>query len=598
MNCFPKVVAMCLLAGICSADLLAQTREELRDALKNAPRNLPWTPSTRSAFNSGSEKIDPGLLAIADSVSSKGLDTLETVAKLVGVPTSHGMVEVSLIAENEKRVASLRKKISQLRGRVLTTYKTHVFAFMPPGQIPSLSKLKGLYFAASPNIAYADQDLSNGSFDESISKIKADRLQKAGFRGQGIKVGILDFGFQGYQALQAAGKLPAPAMSKTFNESGHLENGQVHGAACAEIIHTMAPDAQLFLAGMGEGDGTAPEDQIILGARWLKSQGVDIISFSGGGHYGPHNGKGVLDLLVEEITADHKVLWVNAAGNEAGRHFRTDFPGVSADGWIPIGQYEAIAVAPAPDGAISLLVNWDDWGDDALHPSATQDIDAVLFAFDKTTGKATFIADSHTAQNGRTPPVERIFGKGEAGVVYLLELHATQVKRPVRIHVYSNAAGGLIEPLDPTGSIAIPATSPAALTVGAINIENGELESYSSRGPTDDNRAKPDLSSYDRVSSLSYGHRFTGTSAACPNVAGLAALLKSAHPEDDATALRRQLMLNLRHQASDDPGFGAGITEVKSTPSITKAEKSKVSKLQPSSPTLKPVAAPPEERNQ
>lgn len=50
---------------------------------------------------------------------------------------------------------------------------------------------------------------------------------------------------------------------------------------------------------------------------------------------------------------------------------------------------------------------------------------------------------------------------------------------------------------------------------------SGKLESYCSRGPTDENRAKPDLSSYHKVGSVAFGQRFAGTSAACPHVSGI-----------------------------------------------------------------------------
>ena len=63
------------------------------------------------------------------------------------------------------------------------------------------------------------------------------------------------------------------------------------------------------------------------------------------------------------------------------------------------------------------------------------------------------------------------------------------------------------------------------------------LESYSSQGPTIDNRMKPDLVGPDSVSSSIYGYftacgrsGFAGTSAATPHVAAAAALVKQANP--------------------------------------------------------------------
>jgi hypothetical protein len=69
------------------------------------------------------------------------------------------------------------------------------------------------------------------------------------------------------------------------------------------------------------------------------------------------------------------------------------------------------------------------------------------------------------------------------------------------------------------------------------------VESFSSRGPTQDGRAKPEIGAPDGVTSAAYGTvgviSFTGTSAAAPHVAGAAALYKQAVPDATADALTK-----------------------------------------------------------
>jgi hypothetical protein len=66
MKSFRRTVQWLLAAlALCTA-ASAPSRQDLRDALANAPRDLPWTEASirsKAAFNAGSEKIDPGLLA-------------------------------------------------------------------------------------------------------------------------------------------------------------------------------------------------------------------------------------------------------------------------------------------------------------------------------------------------------------------------------------------------------------------------------------------------------------------------------------------------------------------------------------------------------
>ena len=70
------------------------------------------------------------------------------------------------------------------------------------------------------------------------------------------------------------------------------------------------------------------------------------------------------------------------------------------------------------------------------------------------------------------------------------------------------------------------ATPPGALTVGAVKWTGTALEPYSSQGPTDDGRAKPDLVGPTYVTSNPEWPGTAGTSAATAHVAGAAALLR------------------------------------------------------------------------
>lgn len=58
--------------------------------------------------------------------------------------------------------------------------------------------------------------------------------------------------------------------------------------------------------------------------------------------------------------------------------------------------------------------------------------------------------------------------------------------------------------------------------MGAINISTLQIQPYSSRGPTEDGRQKPDLVAPDNVITYSYiSDGFAGTSAAAPFIGGM-----------------------------------------------------------------------------
>ena len=127
----------------------------------------------------------------------------------------------------------------------------------------------------------------------------------------------------------------------------------------------------------------------------------------------------------------------------------------------------------------------------------------------------------------------------------------------------------------PTESdISFPANVEGVLAVGAVD-KNGTIWSYSQRGdsikivaPSGNINLQGDVVTTDRVgnngySSSNYTNQFGGTSAACPQVAGVAALMLSANPDLSEDKVRLLLQMTAKDLGATgfDTTYGYGLVD-------------------------------------
>jgi hypothetical protein len=125
-----------------------------------------------------------------------------------------------------------------------------------------------------------------------------------------------------------------------------------------------------------------------------------------------------------------------------------------------------------------------------------------------------------------------------------------------------------------SNSIGNPAESASfgMLAVGAANWQTTTtIESFSSRGPTRDNRNKPDITGADAADTVSYGpNAFFGTSQASPHVAGMAALVRGRFPAYTPQQTAQYLKDNAAARGSAPNNvWGYGFAELPAIPGDT-----------------------------
>jgi subtilisin family serine protease len=460
-----------------------------------------------------------------------------------------GSVRVELLAQ---RPARAKAAIVRQGGRVETAYGRVIEARVPARALAALARSRAVRVVREPVRPVPDAVRGQG-----VASTGAALWHKAGVRGDGVKVAVVDVGFDGYRRSQGTGDLPTSAVKVDFCGHGGFEASS-HGTAVAEIVAEMAPDAKLYLVCIKDVTGLG------LAVAYAQAHGIAIISHSASWfNTSRGDGSGGLDTPEGIVAAARAagILWVNAAGNRAQQHWSGPFVDTNANGWnefVPGDEGNTIAVQSG--GYACAALKWDDW------PASAEDYDLYI----TSSPGGTVVARSTAAQTGVEPPTELACVANSTAVTqsYAIGIRAAHLLtgKPVRFDLFVYP-GPNLEYQVAEGSVTEPGTSASALTVGATCWQGNGLEPYSSNGPTVDGRVKPDLVGPDSVSSFTYGpfagcgmSGFAGTSASTPHVAGAAALVKQANPSFGPAELQAYLEENAVDLGAPgkDPAYGSG----------------------------------------
>ncbi len=118
----------------------------------------------------------------------------------------------------------------------------------------------------------------------------------------------------------------------------------------------------------------------------------------------------------------------------------------------------------------------------------------------------------------------------------------------------------------PWRTLSAPADADSILTVGAVDI-NRQIGDFSSYGPSSDGRVKPEVCAVGVWTALINPNgdvvHSNGTSFATPLIAGLAASLWSALPDENAMQIRERIIRSAEFYGNPDPDnhYGYGIPD-------------------------------------
>lgn len=527
------------------------------------------------------------LTGVVISTTVTSLGSAAQAEPLGEAPSDQTTVEI-LLESGADAEQDARAAVAAAGGTVSGSVPGHIVqATLPVAALNAVEDAPGVRFVRPPQAQGQQIDPPRPATDQAtppnplagtggeLAHTNAAAWHAAGYRGAGVRIGIID-GFDGaaWSASVASGDLPELDPSHTLcigmGDGGPgqpcdiWQVGITHGVGVAELVHEVAPDAELFIATAL----TAADMQTAV--DWFADNGVTVINRSLGGPIdGPGDGTGPQDAVADSAVAQGMAFF-NAAGNEAGRgtnghYYRAPYTG-DASGLFHLFVAPEDGGSPVPAGGphpllgmrCELLVDsslrWTDWDTD-------QPTDYALLVFADPLGTRLIGASFEDQSNG-APPIDHAVTFCLPGTSVYLAVAVVSPGDGTDGDVLEIFGQSPLEMWSNPHSVGYPivdSTNPGVFAIGA-NEADHSIAYYSSQGPTNDGRTKPDFTARSNVESNTLG-TFQGTSASSPIAAGLAALVLGAGIADSPTTLRQWLIEHAavdRGAAGPDNDFGQG----------------------------------------
>jgi len=248
---------------------------------------------------------------------------------------------------------------------------------------------------------------THATLDQSTKQIGAPTAWKAGYDGRGVKVAVLDTGYDaGHPDL--AKQVVA---SESFVSDEAVQDLHGHGTHTASIVggvgtasdgkrKGVAPGAELLVGKVLDNSGSGYDSEAIAGMEWAVQQGAKVVSMSLGGK--PTDGSDPMSQAVDRLSKSSGALFVIAAGN-AGAEQSVAAPGTAAEA-LTVGAIDR------DDQLASFSSRGPRLGDGALKPEVTAPGVEIAAARAAGTVQGRVLGDYYTAMSGTSMATPHVAG--------------------------------------------------------------------------------------------------------------------------------------------------------------------------------------------
>ncbi len=379
--------------------------------------------------------------------------------------------------------------------------------------------------------------------------------------------------------------------------------GIAGGSGSGQIAYGVAPDAELIFISLKRD---APS--LIDGFNYIKDYAESVgkpwvVNMSFGSHLGPHDGSGLKNLGIDNLHGPG-AIFVGSAGNNGNNNFHLDrnfsdvtdtlYTVVNFNNSIAESFGQTLSMWGSESSSFKVALRFTDAANNTIHQTPfywSNDEPVLIDTLDVNGNQIIIRVTAVSAFQTNDKPNIRLEVRNTSNLKTVLVMHSddshVHIWNNVRMNSrYTNWGVNLTSnyPQAVDGNHHYGLGEPAGvgknvITVASYRAEQyneagtsfvfGNISSFSSRGPTVDERIKPDIASTGQevLSSINsfdpsnqggllfsfefegrtYGFkRFSGTSMSGPLVAGIVALMLEANPLLSATGAKEILKMTAR----------------------------------------------------
>ncbi|TWD79724.1 subtilisin family serine protease [Kribbella amoyensis] len=292
---------------------------------------------------------------------------------------------------------------------------------------------------------------THATLDRSTQQIGAPTAWRSGYDGRGVKVAVLDTGYDRNhpdlkdQVIAAKSFVPDPDVQDKHGHGTHTASTVAGlGAASQGKRKGVAPGADLLIGKVLNDNGAGLDSEAIAGMEWAVEQGAKVVSMSLGTDL-PSDASDPMSQTVERLSERTGALFVVAAGNTGLEEFIGS----------PAAASHALTVGAVDrnDKLAAFSSRGPRYGDGAMKPEVTAPGVDIAAARAAGTNTGRNLSEYYTTMSGTSMAAPHVSG----AAAILAQRHPDWTGRQLKAALVGSA-------------LSTPGTSPLAQGLGRVDV--------------------------------------------------------------------------------------------------------------------------------